>query len=367
MSLHILIFIVALIIASPCQNSRDFRDNYQRAKDQSLSDSERARSYEQALSACPKRPELYAEFGSFLIAHREFTRATRWLEKGLHIAPNDSTMILQLGAARLSAGEAEKALEELQSIPATDKSQFYIGMAYRRLGNHAAAQKGLINAWELGYHDPYLLYSLIEEDRAVGDKPTGMLHFKLFTETFPDSAWMHLLLGDAYFDQKANEEARREYQEAAKIDPGLIDAHYRLGYLDFQKGDNTPALKEFQAEVELNPDFADAHLFLGETLLRLGRKADALSHFKRTLELDPTSEMGYHRYAAVLIEMNHLNEAAATLRNGEKQFPADSTFPAELARVLSRLNRVEEAHQAAERARVLAAERLKKLDVTGRQ
>ena len=90
-------------------------------------------------------------------------------------------------------------------------------------------------------------------------------------------------------------------------------------------------------------------------------------HFRRTLALDPGSEMAYHRFAAVLTGINQLDEAADTLRRGEKHFPKDSTFPAELARVLTRLNRPDEAHREAERARVLAAERLRKLDVTGDQ
>lgn len=367
MSLPILSLILAWLAASPCQDSKTFTESHARAAEQSLSVSERERAYGQAVNACPGEPSLYGEFAAFLIANREFSTAITWLEKGLRIAPGDPTLILQMGAALLSMGQAEKSLAELQKISATDKSRFYMGMAYRHLGNHLAAQKALMDAWRLGYHDPYLLYSLIEEDRSVGDKATGMQHFQLFTQTFPDSAWMHLLLGDAYFDQKAEDDARREYQEAVRIKPDLMDAHYRLGYMDFQRGRNIQAEKEFQTEVELNPDFADAHLFLGETLLRLGQQKEALTHFRRTLELDPSSEMAYHRFAAVLTGMNQLDEAAETLRQGEKHFPRDSTFPAELARVLTKLNRLDEAHREAERARVLATERLKKLDVTGDQ
>jgi tetratricopeptide (TPR) repeat protein len=289
------------------------------------------------------------------------------LDRGLKLAPNDPTLILQNGAVLLSLGQAEKSLTELQRTPATGKSRFYMGMAYRHLKNHAAARKAFADAWQLGYHDPYVLYSLVEEDRAIGDKPSGMQHFQLFLQTFPDSAWMHLLLGDAYFDQKADEDARREYQQAVNINPDLLDAHYRLGYLEFQAGENKEAATQFEKEVELNPTFADAHLFLGETLLRLGQKEGALTHFRETLVLDPHSEMVYHRFAAVLTEMNRLDEAARTLSQGEKTFPNDPTFPAELARVLTRLNRMDEAHQEAEHARILSAERLKKLDVTGNQ
>lgn len=366
-SLPVISLALALSAAPPCQVSPAFTDSYMRATKEGLAPSDRERAYQQALQACPADANLYGQFVAFLIANREFSSAKEWLDKGLKFAPDDPTLIMQNGAVLLSLGQAEKSVTELQRIPPTDKSKFYMGMAYRHLRNHAAARQAFSDAWQLGYHDPYLLYSLIEEDRALGDKPSGMQHFQLFLQTFPDSAWMHLLLGDAYFDQKADEDARREYQQAVKLNPNLIDAHYRLGYLEFQAGDNLGAAQQFQKEVELNPGFADAHLFLGETLLRLGQKQDALAHFRKTLALDPNSEMVYHRFAAVLTEMDRLDEAAGTLSQGEKIFPADPTFPAELARLLTRLNRMDEAHEEAERARVLSAARLKKQDVTGVQ
>ena len=366
MSLPILSLVLALATPSPCELSKTFTDSHSRATTQSLSSPDREHAYQEAIEACPDNPKLYAEFASFLIANAEFSSAKAWLDKGLKLAPNDPALILENGAVLLSLGQAERSVAELRKIPATDKSLFYMGMAYRHLRDHAAARKAFADAWQLGYHDPYVLYALVEEDRALGDKPSGMQDFQLFLKSFPDSAWMHLLLGDAYFDQKADEDARREYQAAVKMNPDLVDAHYRLGYLEFQAGENTDAAKQFQREVELNPSFGDAHLFLGETLLRLGQKQEALVHFRKTLELDPNSEMVYHRFAAVLTDMDRLDEAAATLSQGEKTFPNDPTFPAELARLLTRLNRMDEAHRQAERARVLSAERLKKQDVTGR-
>jgi tetratricopeptide (TPR) repeat protein len=322
-------------------------------------------AFQQARQECPHDPGIYGQFASFLVAKGDFHAAKAVSEDGLKYAPGDPKLILAHGAAMLSLGQPDKALLELGELPLSAQSEFYIGLANRQLGNHSAAQKALAHAWELGYRDAYLLYAIIEEDRNAGDKPTGMRHFKLFLETFPDSAWMHLLLGDAYFDQKRNDEARREYEQAVQSKPDMMDAHYRLGYLDFLASNNVQAAKEFQTEIDINPNFADAHLFLGETLLRLGQKQNALLQFQKTLSLDPNTEMAYHRYAAVLSDANRLAEAVATLREGEKKFPDDSTFPAELARLLARLNRPEEAHQEAERARVLAAERLKKVDVTG--
>jgi tetratricopeptide (TPR) repeat protein len=355
----ILIICLALSGAPRCQESSTFVMNHNRAAKQTLPLLERKQAYEQALRTCPNDPKLYAEIGSFLIASREFSSALKWVDKGLTVAPTDPELMLQSGAALLSLGRAEESLVVLRNVPPTGKSQFYRGMAYRALSDHVAARDALSKAWQLGYQDPYVLYSLIEEDHALGDKLAGMQHFQLFLQRFPSSAWMHLLLGDAYSVKGHDDDARREYRQAAKINPDLLEAHYRLGYLAFKAGDDKQAVTEFSKELGLDPNFADAHLFLGETLLRLGRTQAALKHLQKAVELNGSSDLAYHRLAAVLTQTHQLSEAAETLRRGEKKFPNDPMFPAQMATLLRRLGRAEEASQAAERARELYARKLR--------
>jgi tetratricopeptide (TPR) repeat protein len=312
---------------------------------------------------CPSDPKLYAEIGSFLIANRQFSSALKWVDEGLKVAPADPDLMLQSGAALLSLGRAEEALAVLQKVSPTGKSEFYKAMAYEHLRNHVAARDALSSAWQLGYDDPYVLYSLIKEDHELGDKLAGMQQFQLLLQRFPNSAWMHLLWGEAYSVKGHDDDARREYRQAAKIDPNLLEAHYRLGYLAFKVGDDKQAATEFGKELDLNPNFADAHLFLGETLLRLGRTQEALKHLQKAVDLDRSSNLAYHRLAAVLTQTHQLSEAAATLRRGEKRFPDDPMFPAQLAAVLRRLDRTGEASQAAQRARELFARQHKQQSI----
>jgi tetratricopeptide (TPR) repeat protein len=355
----ILIICLALSAAPRCQESSTFVINHNRAAEQTLPLLERKQAYEQLLRTCPNDPKLYVEIDSFLIANHEFSSALKWVDKGLTVAPTDPDLMLQRGAALLSLGRAEEALAMLQRVPPTGKSQFYRGMAYGHLRNHAAARKALADAWRLGYEDPYLLYSLVEEDHALGDKATGMHDFQLLLQRFPNSAWIHLLLGEAYSVKGHDNDARREYRLAANVNPDLQEAHYRLGYLAFNAGDNQQAVTEFGKELDLNPTFADAHLFLGETLLRLGRTQEALKHLRKAVELNGSSDLAYHRLAAVLTQTHRLSDAAETLRQGEKKFPTDPMFPAQMATLLRRLGRTEEASQAAERARELYARKLR--------
>ena len=228
-----------------------------------------------------------------------------------------------------------------------------MGLDCRSLGDHKSAQKYLAEAWDLGLRDPYALYSLIEEDHALGDKAAGLHHFRLFLTDFPDSPWLHVLYANAYVQKENDAEARKEYQEALRLKPDLPAVNFRLGFLLYKDGEYVPAAECFRKELALNPSYSDANLFLGQTLRNLGREEEAIVHLRKAVALDTRSELAYRALVAALGEHGDLEGAVEILRMAEKEFPADPTFPAQLASVLTRLNREEEALKEQEKFRVL--------------
>ena len=360
------LFIAAVLLATlkaGCQTSPAFGRSYQRALRQDLPRSDREQSYQSALSACPHEFRLYAEYGDFLISQKDFSQALLWIDKGLKLAPSDPDLRLKKVAALLPLGRANDALEALRTIPPSAHSTFYQGMAQRLLQDHVAARDSFRSAWQLGYNDPYALYSLIQEDYALNDKAAGLRDFQLLLQKFPESAWVHQLLGDAYFSKDQSEEARREYLQAIALKSDLLNVNFRLGYLAFQDGDQASAARYFHNEVALNPNYADARIFLAEALLGLDQKENALAQLQTALTLDPSSELVYRRLATALTETNHLQEAVAALRRAELRFPQDPAFPAQLSRLLTTLHETKSAQEEASRARKLAAEQHRKQEI----
>jgi tetratricopeptide (TPR) repeat protein len=115
----------------------------------------------------------------------------------------------------------------LEGLPALAEAQFYMGLNYRMLRDHASAQRCLAEAWELGFRDPYALYALIEEDHALGDKAAGLRHFQAFATQFPDSPWLHVLYANAYFLKDRG--GREEGISRSAADPQLPGVNFRLG------------------------------------------------------------------------------------------------------------------------------------------
>jgi tetratricopeptide (TPR) repeat protein len=331
-----------------------------RAENSSLLLSDRSAAYEQLLRNNPADPSLYAAYASLLIANRDYGRALSWITKGLRVAPSDPGLRLRHAVTLHGLDRYRESLKILEALPPSGESRFYMGLDYRSLNDHKSAQKYLAEAYDLGLRDPYALYSLIEEDRVVKDKPAGLRHYQAFVEQFPGSAWLHVLYANAYMQKDQNPAARKEYQEALRLQPDLPGVNFRLGFLLY-KDDQYPAAADcFRKEVALNPSYSDANLFLGQTLRILGKNDEAVVYLRKAIDLDPRSDLGYRALVSILTGKGDLNGAVVVLRKAEKQFPEDAGFPAQLAKILTRLNREEEAFAEQEKFRALKeAERMR--------
>src|SRR5579875_2664965 len=347
----------ALVQATPtdnCSRNRQFTQWLQQGQSAQLPVAARANAYEQAIKACPGSTAAYQNLSVLLLQQQEFGKALGWIRRGLGVAPEDPDLNLDLGVALLSLGQPEKALPVFQQLPVSARNEFYLGMAYRSLRHHQAARQAFAKSFALGYHDPYVLYALIEQDHALHDKKAGLADFKIFYERFPQSAWLHLLLGDAYNSRHDSPHAEAEYREAVKLDSKLPIAHFHLGLIAFNRGDYSLARQEFQQEVALNPTFGEAYLYLGATLRRLGRNSEALPDLQQAVAHDPNFALAYRELAAAQIEAHQLQDARKTLEEGERRFPREQAFPAQLAQLLRRLGDTQSAEKQSRLAEFLS-------------
>ena len=321
---------------------------------------ERRKALEQAIRACPQEPRLYGEYSSLLLAERDFVSALRWSDKGLALAPNDATLNLRKGEALVALSQGKDALAVLAKTPETGESQFFRGLAYQLLDEHQPAQECFLDAWKRGNEDPYVLYSLMREDKELGDKAAGVEHFKIMMARFPDSVWIHILLGDAHFKKSEYAAAKTEYLTAVKLTPDLFEPNFRLAYLAFEAGEYPAAVEYYRKALAVKPRHTEANIYLGEALRREQKTPEAIVQLRRAIQLDAKAALAYDSLAKALADAGRLSEAAEVLSTAEKEFPDESSFPAMRARVLNRLGRTSEAKQAARRAEQIIAARNKK-------
>jgi tetratricopeptide (TPR) repeat protein len=343
-----------------CQLSPSQLQTYQLAVSPAAPLADRRAAFEQTIHACPDDARLYTEFSSLLIASREFSQSLPWIDKGLALAPEDPALYLRKGEALVALSREKEALAELARTPETGESQFFRGLAYQTLQDHKQAQQCFLDAWKLGNEDPYVLYSLMREDKELGDKAAGVEHFKIMLARFPDSVWLHILLGDAHFKLSHYQEAREEYLAAEKMVPDLFEPNFRLAYLAFEAGDYPSAERYYRNALAVKPHHTEANLYLGEALRRDHQTAEAIEQLKLAIQIDPSSPLAYDSLAKAQADIGHLSEAAATLRAAEDKFPDNSSFPAMRSRILTRLGEAKQAEQEAHRAQEIIARKNQK-------
>ena len=356
------VLVLVFVIAAPareearagdrrnCREQPAVQQFLRQAEDTKQSYEERRKAYESAVRVCSLEGSIYAALSALLLEHQDSEAALTWARRGLQVAPGDPDLALYEGVALLLVGHPDQALTVLKKASPTGKSEFYLGMAYRALREHKEAQNALLKAFALGFNDPYVLYVLIEQDKALRDKEAGLRDFRTLYERFPDSLWLHMLYGDAYLSKNDDSDAETEYEEVAKLAPDLPIVQYQLGFIDFIRAKYAAAEVHFRKEIATNPAFADAYLYLGTTLRRLARNAEALPFLEQAVARDPNYTLAYNELATGQIEAGKPEEALRTLQKAEDRFPQEAAFPAQLAGLLRRLGRTEEAKREAEKA-----------------
>ena len=117
---------------------------------------------------------------------------------------------------------------------------------------------------------------------------------------FPDAAGFRTLLGDAYGRTERQEDARRELEEAVKLDSGYDPAHFYLARTYESLGRAEDAQVEYRAVIELRPEYVPAREALAQLLLARGAIDDALEQYEFITRYDANTS----RHQLVLADIH---------------------------------------------------------------
>jgi len=94
-------------------------------------------------------------------------------------------------------------------------------------------------------------------------------------------------LGIKYLNKNILREAAEKIDEAVKLDPDFVLAHYFLGKTLAEIGDFKKAEIHFRNAIRLQPDFAEAYGELGNVLVAQGNLDDAIAQYLTAIEIKP--------------------------------------------------------------------------------
>jgi tetratricopeptide (TPR) repeat protein len=147
------------------------------------------------------------------------------------------------------------------------------------------------------------------------------------------------------------DEAAEMYGKSLELEPGSATAHYNLASFLARKGEFAKAEPHFRAVIEKNPS-TQAYTGLGIVLWQQGREDEATTSLQSAVKADPKNAAAYDQLGTIQVQQGKLEEAASTYRSLVHNQPSAAAHQ-ELAEVLTRLGRTDEANKELERAKAL--------------
>jgi Tfp pilus assembly protein PilF len=146
-------------------------------------------------------------------------------------------------------------------------------------------------------------------------------------------------------------EAVDMYRKSLELDPESATTHYNLAASLARSGEFAEAEPHFRAVIEKNPS-TQAYTGLGIVLWEQGRADEAIASLQSAIKADPKNAAAYDQLGTIQVQQGKLEEAASTYRSLVRSQPSAAAHQ-ELAQVLQRLGRTDEARKELEMATAL--------------
>ena len=189
---------------------------------------------------------------------------------------------------------------------------------------------------------PHILY-LTEECNRLTHRVQGAREaFIRLNREFPDTAWTHLLLGNALENQDRPEQAIAEYKLALAADAAVPNTNFAIGYIYWRQQDFRNARAYLTAETK-RACHSLAYQILGEIARSEGNLASAEHSYRKAIECDSTAGAPHLRLGVVLDQQHRYPEAITELKLAARLLPDDSAPHYRLGTVYRELGRPADA------------------------
>lgn len=227
--------------------------------------------------------EVDEKAGDYIAAEREYERAA-------HMDPSESN-IFDWGSELLLHQTAEPAIQVftagIERYPRSARLEIGLGIALYSRGSYDDAVKAFSRSTDLDPSDPRP-YLFLAKAYNVSNSQAGEVIERLhrLVELEPKSAEAHyyyaisLWKGRREEDRSANlDSIRALLEKAIELDPRFAAAYLELGVLDAGQHRYPDAMLQYQQAMKLDPSLIEAHYRLAQALVRTGDRGRADQEF----------------------------------------------------------------------------------------
>jgi tetratricopeptide (TPR) repeat protein len=164
-----------------------------------------------------------------------------------------------------------------------------------------------------------------------------------FQAAFPQDALGYVWLGRAYVAQRKPDAALKQFDDAAKLAPGNVEALVSSVAMLTADRRGREALERIERFRAAQPKSPLPDQLLAEQALARGDLAEAQQRFAAIADLPSATAATYKNLAFVLAQRKEADLAIKTLEKGEAALPKDTSLPLARAEWLARFGRSDEA------------------------
>jgi tetratricopeptide (TPR) repeat protein len=293
---------------------------------------------------------------SFYLAWGKKDLAEQALKDAKKDLPNDPAMYQRLGDFYLANSEPEKAFSEVASV-------------YQQHPNELMAKKRYIELL-IQHNQIDQAVKLNEEILKQNSKDAEALTFKgqilnlqqksadavsvleAAVKSNPAGPVGHYQLGVAYATTGNVSGAEKEWREAVKLNPQMLDAQARLASLALRKGDIILLEESASQWLKFYPSAPQGYLMRGIARMKRGDVSGAEVDLRKAIELDPKSVLGCTGLADLFAAQKHFQEAQKFY---EQALDSDPRFTAALQGLVNLYLFQKQPQKAIERLRAQIA------------
>jgi putative PEP-CTERM system TPR-repeat lipoprotein len=234
-----------------------------------------------------KHGRVFAMAASAQLGLQKFDRAVALFERAVALSPDMPIYRTQLALARLTAGQSETAVGELQAAvdASPEGTQASVVLARIHLAN--------------GEFDAVLAIALQLID-AAPDRPMG-----------------HNLQGAALLGLKDNEAATKAFKAALASDPTYFPAVQNLARMEIANGDIAAAKARFLDVLKNDESHEQAMIELSDIYLRGHDREAAREWLQKAMDINPASGLPALKLANMLIDDGNFEAAERAIQSLE--------------------------------------------------
>lgn len=305
--------------------------------------------FRKLLQSHPQDAQLKVNLGAALAQIGKYDEAIEMYRSALATLKTDRKMvIMNLGLAYYKQGDYQHARDQFASLHRTHPDELRIaillGDSNLHLGNADAALK-VVQPLESSYSgNPDFEYVLGSALIHVGRKREGVERLEKAARAGP-SADAYMLAGATLLELEDYDQARKDLEEALRLNPALPRIQTSVGIARDKSGDIPAAEAAFRQAIELNPDDFDANLYLGSILAKRHQADEAKGYLDRALRLKPRDRVARYESAMLKSISGDYAAAALDLEQLARDDPGWLDPHIELAVLYYRLHRVEDGQR----------------------